>query len=46
MDTGSLKKFAQAARRSLLEQTAVKLGPFKVILGAVCLGLAVWSLVL
>lgn len=29
-----------------MEQTAVKLGPFKVILGAVCLGLAVWSLVL
>jgi hypothetical protein len=28
-----------------LEQTAAKLGPFKVILGAVCLGLAVVGLV-
>ncbi|MGE4072853.1 MAG: hypothetical protein AB7E72_16925 [Lysobacterales bacterium] len=29
-----------------LEQSAAKLGPFKVVLGAVCLGLAVVSLVL
>ncbi len=29
-----------------LEQTAAKLGPFKVFLGTVCLGLAVFSLVL
>lgn len=29
-----------------LEQTAAKFGPFKVILGAVCLGLAAWSLVM
>lgn len=28
-----------------LEQTAAKCGPFKVILGAVCLGLAIWTLV-
>ena len=29
-----------------LEQTAAKFGPFKVILGAVCLGLAAWTLVM
>lgn len=29
-----------------LDQTAVKFGPFKVILGAICLGLAAWSLVM
>ncbi len=29
-----------------LEQTAGKLGPFKMVLGFVCLGLAVWSLVM
>lgn len=28
-----------------LEQTAAKAGPFKVILGAICLGLAAWTLV-
>lgn len=29
-----------------LEQTAAKFGPFKVILGAVCLGLAAWTLLM
>lgn len=29
-----------------LERTAAKFGPFKVILGAVCLGLAAWTLVM
>ena len=29
-----------------LERTATTLGPFKVILGAVCLGLAAWTLVM
>lgn len=29
-----------------LERSAAKFGPFKVILGAVCLGLAAWSLVM
>jgi hypothetical protein len=29
-----------------LEQTAAKAGPFKVILGAVCLAMAVWTLVI
>lgn len=29
-----------------LERTAAKAGPFKVILGAICLALAVWTLVI
>ena len=29
-----------------LERTAAKFGPFKVVLGAVCLGLAAWTLVM
>jgi len=28
-----------------LDETAARLGPFKVILGAICLGLAAWTLV-